>query len=182
MSFDIKKVLGTVAPFLTAALPGPFAGMANAVLGSALGFKPDAKPSDVQAAIDKGSLSGDQLVAIKAAEMEFQKTMTQLGYEDSEKLAQLTMQDRDSARQREVKLGGDWTPRVLAYVVIGGFMFVVIATLRGWSHVDTALAGTLIGYLSAKAEQIIAYYFGSSAGSDKKTDLLAQAQPIDEKR
>jgi hypothetical protein len=181
MGFDIKKVLGTVAPFLTAALPGPFAGIANAALGSALGLQPGAKPSDVQAAIDKGTLSGDQLVAVKAAEMDFQKTMAQLGYEDAEKLAQLTFEDRASARDREVKLGGDWTARVLAYSIVGAFIFVVIATLRGWSHADSVLAGSLIGYLSAKAEQVVAYYFGSSAGSDKKTDLLAQAPAIDHK-
>jgi|GEM_PF-4281121 len=37
---------------------------------------------------------------------------------------------------------------------------------------------TLIGYVSAKAEQVVSYYFGSSAGSSRKDALLAQAPPI----
>jgi hypothetical protein len=38
--------------------------------------------------------------------------------------------------------------------------------------------GTLIGYLSAKSEQILAYYFGSSKSSDHKTELLAKAPSV----
>ena len=39
-----------------------------------------------------------------------------------------------------------------------------------------AVIGTLIGYVSAKAEQVIAYYFGSSAGSKAKTDIMARGK------
>jgi len=39
--------------------------------------------------------------------------------------------------------------------------------------VEAAFAGTLIGYLAANAQQVISYYFGSSAGSDRKTELMA---------
>src|SRR6185312_8058361 len=125
-----------------------------------------------------GQLTGDQLVAMKQAEMQFQQAMTQAGFANEKDLANIAEQDRDSARQREAKVQ-DWTPRVLAYLIVGAFIGVVIATLGGWSRVDSVLAGTLIGYLSAKCEQVITYYFGSSAGSDRKTELLAQAQPID---
>ena len=38
--------------------------------------------------------------------------------------------------------------------------------------VDSALAGTVIGYLSAKAEQVLTYYFGSTIGSKMKTRML----------
>ena len=43
------------------------------------------------------------------------------------------------------------------------------------AQVDSVLAGTLVGYLSAKAEQVLAYYFGSTKGSADKTALLADA-------
>ena len=90
----------------------------------------------------------------------------------------LSVQDRESARQREVGVK-DYTNRILAFVVTGSFLAMVACTLLGYAHVDGALAGTLVGYLSAKAEQVLAYYFGSSAGSAAKTELLARAQPID---
>jgi len=59
-----------------------------------------------------------------------------------------------------------------------GLVNLVGATLLGAAKVDGALAGTLVGYLSAKAEQVLAYYFGSTAGSARKTELLAQSAPI----
>jgi hypothetical protein len=66
----------------------------------------------------------------------------------------------------------------LAYAVVGGFLALVGSTLLGFANVDSALAGTLVGYLSAKAEQVLAYYFGSTRGSAEKTALLARANPI----
>lgn len=86
--------------------------------------------------------------------------------------------DRADARAREVGVK-DATNKVLAFVIIGAFVCLVAATLLGLAKVESALAGTLVGYLSAKAEQVLAYYFGSSQGSAQKTELLARAQPID---
>lgn len=177
MSIDVKKIIGTAAPWLATALGGPLAGQAVSAIASAMGLKPDARIEDIQKALAAGQLTGDQLVAMKQAELQFQAAMQQAGFQNEKDLASIAEQDRDSARQREAKVM-DWTPRVLAYLIVGSFIGVVIATLAGWSRVDSVLAGTLIGYLSAKCEQIVAYYFGSSAGSAEKTALLAQAQPI----
>jgi len=81
------------------------------------------------------------------------------------------------ARDREVAVK-DRTNQVLAYTVVAAFIFMVAATLLGEAKVEGALAGTLVGYLSAKAEQVLAYYFGSTAGSARKTELLAQAPSV----
>jgi hypothetical protein len=35
--------------------------------------------------------------------------------------------------------------------------------------------GTLIGYVSAKADQVVSYYFGSSSGSKEKTQAMTDA-------
>jgi len=180
MGFSVKGIIGTVAPMLATALGGPMAGQAVASIARSMGLKEDAKLGDVQQALASGQLTGDQLVALKAAEMQFQEHMALAGFENTEKLEALAAQDRDSARVRETKVM-DWTPRILAYVIVGAFVFVIITTLRGWSKVESALAGTLIGYLSAKAEQVISYYFGSSAGSAEKTKLLSQAPAIENK-
>lgn len=103
-----------------------------------------------------------------------------LELQQSGELAQLTLavQDRDSARSREIGVR-DHTNKILAFVIVGAFVCLVASTLLGYAKVESALAGTLVGYLSAKAEQVLNYYFGSSAGSAQKTELLARAQPID---
>jgi uncharacterized membrane protein YraQ (UPF0718 family) len=177
MGFNLKKVIGTAAPWIATALGGPLAGQAVASITGALGLKPDAKIDDVEATLAAGQLTGDQLVKLKEADQAFQQSMTLAGFADVEKLAELSSQDRDSARTRETNVK-DTTPRILAYLIIGSFIGVVVAVISGHSKVDSVLAGTLIGYLSAKAEQVIAYYFGSSAGSAEKTQLLAKAPAI----
>ena len=84
--------------------------------------------------------------------------------------------DRDSAREREAKVGG-WSNPVLAGIVVGGFFWVVYHVLHDQDALTGATAGivgTLVGYVSAKADQVVSYYFGSSAGSARKTNLMAR--------
>jgi hypothetical protein len=93
-------------------------------------------------------------------------------------IERISASDRDSARQREAQVR-DWMPRILAGVIVCGFMATVFLVLLGWvdGMKDPLMAttvGTLIGFVSAKAEQVIAYYFGSSSSSQAKTQLLAE--------
>jgi len=79
--------------------------------------------------------------------------------------------DRDSARKRDIETK-DNVNRNLAYIIVGAFIGVIVATLAGYSKADSVLAGTLIGYLSAKAEQVISYYFGSTRSSAQKNETI----------
>lgn len=173
MSVDIKKVIGTVAPWLATALAGPLAGQAVSTLANAMGLKPDAKVEDIQQALAAGQLTGDQLVALKAAEQNFQLAMQQAGFANVEKLADIAEKDRDSARQREIQVK-DWTPRLLAYGITLGFFgvlaYMMRATLPAGAH-DALLL--LLGALQTAWVSIVAYYFGSSSGSEAKTSILA---------
>lgn len=40
------------------------------------------------------------------------------------------------------------------------------------------IANVMLGYLGAMATGVVSYWVGSSAGSAKKTELLAMAQPV----
>ena len=95
------------------------------------------------------------------------------------KEVELEIQDRVSARAREIAVR-DSTPSTLAFVTVGGFLGIstlLICNLMFWHNTipgeALALIGSLTGYLSAKAELALAYYFGSSRGSDRKTEVLA---------
>ena len=170
---DLKNILGTVAPWIGTALCGPLGGMAISAAADALGL------SDKTEAALKTALSGatpEQMLAVKKADQDFAVRMQELGFTNLQKLEEIAAGDRDSARKRE-EVVQDYTPRVLAYTIIFGFVAMAFGILFGQLHADTVLTGTVIGYLSAKAEQVAAYYFGSTAGSSRKTELLAQSAP-----
>ena len=170
MDFDFKAVLRTVAPGIATALGGPLAGMAVAAIGNALGL--DA-PTQEKISHALAGATPEDMLKLKQADQAFTLQMKKLEID----LVQINEADLDSARKREAAVQ-DRTNRNLAYTIVGAFIALVGATLMGVTRVDSVLAGTLVGYLSAKCEQVLAYYFGSSRGSERKTELLAAAQPV----
>lgn len=175
MAVDWKSLIGGVAPLLATALGGPLAGLAVDAIGKTIGMD-DPTVEKVKVAFASGQLTGDQIASLKAAEQALTIRMRELDIQEE----QLYATDRDSARNREVQTK-DTTNTVLAYAVVGAFIALVGGTLLGWAKVDSALAGTLVGYLSAKCEQILAYYFGSNKNSARNTELLAKSTPTDPK-
>lgn len=170
--FDWKKVVGAVAPTLATALGGPLAGIAVKTIATQLLGNSEGTEEDVAAAM--AGADPQTLLKLKEIDAEFKKTMIDAGV----KLEEIAAGDRDSARNREVNAHDSWTPRILAAVVVTGFFLCVYAILGG--HVAdlkdpliAGLIGTMVGYTSAKADQVISYYFGSSASSKAKDDTIS---------
>lgn len=159
------QVLKTVAPMLATAVGGPFGPLAGAAISAALGTAPgDSKAADAALL----NATPDQLLALQKANQDFQIQMKQLGIAEEK----LTFDDIANARAREVAVK-DSTPRNLAYLIIGFTGLCIAATLAGWTKVDSALAGTLIGYLVAESRSTLTYYFGSSQSSQNKDATIA---------
>lgn len=171
---DWKAVINTVAPTVASALGGPLAGAAVVALGKIFGLD-NATQDTIKDVIQSGKMTAEQIAQVRALELQYQNDEKERGF----RYAELEFKDRDSARQREANVK-DNTNKVLAFTVVGAFIAMVTGTLLGYAKVDSVLAGTLVGYLSAKCEQVLAYYFGSSAGSAEKSKLLAQAPAINE--
>jgi hypothetical protein len=171
MAFDWKAAVSTVAPTLGTMLGGPLAGTAiSAILGV---FGLDSGASEAQIAKAVQNATPEQLLALKAEDNRHAEAMEQLGLKREE----IAATDRGSARERETKTGDVWTPRVLATVVIGGFFACVGAVMFGAVEgikdpLTAGMVGSLIGYASAKADQVVSYYFGSSASSKAKDDTV----------
>lgn len=169
---DIMKVvgplLGQVAPTIATALGGPLAGLAAKTLSNVLLGKEDASEAEIAKALQ--SASPDQLAAIKKIDADFKTRMAELEID----LERIVAADRDSARKREVALG-DHTPKILAAAITIGFfgilfwMFVYGVPKNG----NEALL-LMLGALQTAFTGVIAYYFGSSAGSKAKTDAMAK--------
>lgn len=175
MAFDWKSLLGSIAPTVATALGGPLAGLAVEAVGNALGMDAPTQKK-IQDALTQAPLSADQIVALKTAEQNLLVRMRELDIQEDS----LYLADVANARGREESIK-DNTVRILAYSIIGAFIAVVGGTLMGYTKVDSVLAGTLIGYLSAKAEQVMSYYFGSTKNSARTSELLAQSTPKDQK-
>ena len=168
---NIKPFVSKFAPIVGAALGGPLGGAAGAILASALGVK-DADPKSIEQAIKNGTLTGEQIVALKQAEDQFALQMKQLDINSVEEMEKLAIQDRSSAREREMAVK-DWTPRILAYGVTLGFFGLLSFLLRHDLPAGSKdVLNIMLGSLGTAWISIVTYYFGSSAGSDKKTDLM----------
>jgi len=142
----------------------------------ALGIK-DASPQSIQDAIKTGTLDADHILALKKAEQDFAIQMAAMGYKDAEALAELEFKDRDSARNREIQVK-DRTPMILSFVFTAGFFVILGYMLKFGLKKDGGEALLiLLGALGAGVQQVLAYYFGSSASSSRKDQLLYNSTP-----
>ena len=165
---DWKQTLAAVAPGLATALGGPLAGVAAAALSNKLLGKDTGTIEEISEAVLTGK--PEVLAQMKAAELQFQKDMKALDID----LERIHQTDRASARDREAKTGDSITPRVLAGVIVVGFFSVlIIAMTLGLPEKGADAMLILIGALGAAFTAIVAYYFGSSAGSAMKTKIMA---------
>ena len=166
---DWKSIVGSVAPTIATALGGPLAGMAVSAVSQAVLGKPDASETDVASAIAKEK-DPQILVKLKEAEFAFAAKMTELDID----IEKISAEDRASARAREIAVR-DKTPRNLAYFyTIGYFVILALIVCQGDKIPENVkdLINILLGILSAAQMGIVTYYFGSSSGSAKKSEML----------
>ncbi len=159
--------LKQIAPTVATALGGPLAGLAVSAISKAIGVDPD----KVEDMIAGNKLTSEHISQIKLAEIELQKQAQELGL-NFEKLA---VDDRKSAREMQAATRS-WVPPLLAAAVTIGFFAILGGMMFGQMSVaDNTALTMMLGSLGTAWTGIIAYYFGSSAGSQAKTDLLSKA-------
>lgn len=167
-------VLNAIASF-----GGPPAVLAAQAVGAVLGAAPsDSTPDAIDAAIQNANLTPDQLVQLKKVEADLQTQMAQIGLQYDTQMAALVTADVANARARQIALK-DHFPEYLTAIITAMFGFFL------WfdsTHVVPAASQSIVygftGSLGTAWITAVAYFLGSSAGSAKKTDLLAQAPPV----
>mgnify|MGYP006269582455 FL=1 len=117
-------------------------------------------------------MTADQLSSIKQAEIELQKQANELGL-DFEKLA---VDDRKSARDMQAATKSN-IPAILAIGVTLGFFGILIGLMTDNITKSDALL-LMLGSLGTAWTAIISFYFGSSASSQNKDEMLHRSTPI----
>lgn len=163
---DWKKLLKQVAPTIGGALGGLYGGpvgaaAAHQVLSRVLLGKEHAEEAELEAAFL--SANPDQLLKLKEAEYQFERDMAEIGFKD-----------RNSAR--ELAKTNMFPQVVLSTVYTVAFVLIFVEMLNGevqYTAPQTSLINTLMGVLTAGQVQILNFWFGSSHGSKRKTELAA---------
>jgi membrane-bound ClpP family serine protease len=157
-----------LVPTIATCLGGPLAGLAVTAVSKALGIDED----KVQDVIDSGKLNAEQIASLKQAEIALQEQAQELGLN----FEQLAVQDRASARdlQKETK---SVIPPVLSILVTIGFFGILGGLMSGKIMTSDALM-LMLGSLGTAWTGIIAFYFGSSASSQAKDQMIHNSTPI----
>lgn len=157
----------TILPWIGAAATGnvpALVSMAAAQVGNALGV--DIAPTSDAIVKAVHGATPEQITAAKAADQDFALKMQALGFAQIKDLEAIAAADRSNARDREIKTGDSWTPRILAAIVVIGYLLVQWFVL---SHVVPAEMRDIVlrsmGTLDMALGLVLGYYFGSSAGS-----------------
>ena len=161
--------LKQIAPTIATAMGGPLAGMAVSAISKAIGVDPD-KVGDL---ISSNKLSAEQIAQVKIAEIELQKQAQELGLN----FEKLEVEDRKSARSMQAATRSI-VPPLLAAIITIGFFSILIMMMLGKVDGNNPTILMMLGSLSTAWTGIVAYYFGSSAGSQAKTDLLSKSGPV----
>lgn len=185
MNFStLAKAVAGFAPTLATMLGGPLAGTAVSALEGALGLQKGSGPDAITQVLQTGAMTPETMAAVRAADQKHAEIIGQQGIDlaklnaaHTEAFASVDAADVASARQRQIAVRDATTP-ALAWVVVGSAAALGAAAVTGSITKDPSqatLVGTVVGYMFSEAKQVLAYYFGSSRGSQAKDQLLLQA-------
>lgn len=122
----------------------------------------------------------DEIVTTKEEKLQLQAKFQELINEHEQSLINAEVDDRKSARQREVDAlrsgSRNLTQNILAYLGVGSFFgitaYMISHGLGDMNSEASFIIGNVTGMAAAIAKDVYGYYFGSSKGeSDAKTRM-----------
>src|SRR5208282_915080 len=157
MSFNLANALKSLAPTIATMLGGPLAGGAVAALEGVFGLAPGAGTDGIAKMLQAGAMTPEMVEKLREAELEQATKMQQMkidlvkiNLDHQDAMAAADVADRSSARSMQVATK-DWTPDVLAWLIIGANIALITALAMGKiTSSDPAvfgMVGTALGYL-----------------------------------
>lgn len=87
-------------------------------------------------------------------------------------------EDKTESTQKKARPG--WAPVVLAAIVLAVFTAVLEYLLRGEIHSSTRdIVLQMVETLKNITIMVVSYFVGTTAASERKTELIAKANPVD---
>lgn len=159
---DLLNLLKSAAPGLATIVAGPVGGMAIKAMADKFGV------ADTVEAVTQ-AIQADPEATTKLAEIDL-------------KQFELEIKDRDGARTREVGLaaagGSRFAQLVMPILAVGTvsltYLFVGILLFKIVPTEQQQLIIFALGFMTASAQQVLSYYFGSSKSSQDKTVALTK--------
>jgi hypothetical protein len=159
---DLLALLKTAAPALATLAVGPAGGLVVKAIAEKMGV------ADTVEAVTQ-AIQADPQAAEKLAEIDLKQFQAEVA-------------DRDSARQREVGLvtaGGSPIAQLVMPVLAVGtvaltYLFVGILLFKVVPTEQQQLIIFALGFMTASAQQVLSYYFGSSKSSQDKTVAMTK--------
>lgn len=178
---DIKDTVAQYAPLAGTLIGGPAGAAVGAIISSALGVP--STPDDVSQALKTDPQAAVKLKEIESTrQVELQKLVVQ---SEANRLAAQTAEvqaataNTADARKMFVETR-TIVPAALAFLITVGFFGILAMMLMGvWKANDNNALLILLGSLGTSWGAAVNFYFGSSAGSSRKDELLARSMPAD---
>jgi hypothetical protein len=168
---DWTQVIKGLAPTVASALLGPLGGVAVSELGNVLGVS-EATQDKIADVIRTGQLTPEQISEIKKLELQYRENEKERGF----KYAELEYQDTKSAREMQMA-NKSLTPSILTWIVVtltlaceGMLLFNQVPP-----GADPIIIGRVLGTMDSALIMVLGFWFGSSHGSDRKTEMLANS-------
>lgn len=160
-----KGALSVIAPELAGALPGPLGARAKSIVENVLGLS-NSSEEEIEKAL--AVAHPEVLERLRKADQDFRLEMEKLGVD----LQKAYLDDRANARARQIAVK-DKTLPALAWVVMGMWAGCIAALFKLVPPSDNKdLLLLLLGVLTGGAKDVIGYFFGSSVGSARKTEMM----------
>ena len=159
-------------PLLGAIIPIPGGAAIGTALASCIGAS-SSKPEDILTALTS---SADAVEKAKEFQTTHTETMLQLHQNYALQLYQAEVSDRSSARLMQTSTKS-YTLPILSWLVIGGFIAVIVLKMLGHIAQGDQTTGDLVTTLRDAVILVLSFYYGTSQGSQDKNILLAQSTP-----
>lgn len=174
MNDTFKSIISTVAPWIGTAIGGPLGGMAVTAAANALGL------SDKTVDAVKQAISGatpEQMLALKKADQDFSLQMQTLGFKQITDLEEIAAGDRKDARAMQIAKPSP-VPAALSIGVTVGYFAILAWMMSGKPDAtESPPLMLMLGSLSTAWGTVMAFWFGTTRDSSRKTELLAQSSP-----
>lgn len=168
----LRKIFPAISVF--SGLGGPFGVMAATAIGKALGVD-KVDPSKVTDVVTQAMSDPTKMAALQQAEDDLQLQRDKMGFENIEAMESLAVQDRESARSREIAVH-DYTPEIGFYLLIVVFMYMLHYLFRyPIPQENRALIFTLAGSIGTLLVTAATYFYGTTRGAESRSSAVATA-------